>query len=261
MNSGISNVVDIERHPIREAEFVRLCKTRLEEKGVLTLHGFVPDRALATLKREASDRQHLAYFCTHTHTVYLSPPDSTYSNNHPKNRQVTSTKGCITDDQVPTDSLLRALYDSDQFTSFLCMVLGEKALYPYADPLSSINVHYYRTGQELGWHFDNSSFAITLMIQAPLSGGEFEYIEPSHGIVRDQKNFTGINKVLKGRVKPSQVKVNEGTLVLFRGRDTLHRVAPVHGPIERIQAVLAYNTKPDIELSEEARLTFYGRVA
>ena len=37
--------------------------------------------------------------------------------------------------------------------------------YPYEDPLSSINIHYASEGQELGWHFDNSSFAITLLLE------------------------------------------------------------------------------------------------
>jgi len=41
-------------------------------------------------------------------------------------------------------------------------VLNEESLYKYDDNLSSINIHFAKTGQELGWHFDNSSFAITL---------------------------------------------------------------------------------------------------
>jgi len=49
--------------------------------------------------------------------------------------------------------------------------VGEQALFEYADPLSSINVHYAGEGQELNWHFDNSEFAITLLLQAPLAGG------------------------------------------------------------------------------------------
>ena len=62
---------------------------------------------------------------------------------------------------------MRALYDAPVFRAFLCSVLGETQLYSYADKLSSINLHYASEGQELGWHFDNSSFAITLLIQKP----------------------------------------------------------------------------------------------
>ena len=55
--------------------------------------------------------------------------------------------------------------------------MGEKTLYEYEDPLSSINIHYAKEGQELGWHFDNSSFAVTLLLQKLLGGGVFEYVK------------------------------------------------------------------------------------
>jgi len=66
--------------------------------------------------------------------------------------------------------------------------------------------------------------------------------------------------VLGGSVDPNRLVSENSTLVLFRGRDTLHRVTPVKGDRDRILAVLAYNTQPGISLSEEARLTFFGRV-
>ena len=31
--------------------------------------------------------------------------------------------------------------------------------------------------QQLGWHFDNASFAITLMISSPKKGGIFQYLQ------------------------------------------------------------------------------------
>jgi predicted 2-oxoglutarate/Fe(II)-dependent dioxygenase YbiX len=51
-----------------------------------------------------------------------------------------------------------------------------------------------------------------------------------------------------------------GTLVLFRGRDAIHRVTPVQGNTTRMLAVLAYNSEPGIALSESARMTFFGRL-
>ena len=92
------------------------------------------------------------------------------------NRQIISSKGCITTDQVPEQSGLKIIYDAPEFRKFIATIVGEPALYEYADPLSSINVHYADEGQELGWHFDNSEFAITLLLQAPQSGGQFEYV-------------------------------------------------------------------------------------
>jgi hypothetical protein len=51
-----------------------------------------------------------------------------------------------------------------------------------------------------------------------------------------------------------------GTLVMFRGRNSIHRVTPTSGDICRILVVFAYNAEPDIALSEAARMTFFGRL-
>ena len=259
--SIISDIIDFARYPINDLDgFAMDCNAHLDQHGALILPGFIKDAALKAVKAEAENKKKLAYFCEQTHTVYLSAPDPSYSDNHPRNRQVVSTKGCITDDQISKDSPLRAIYDSEEFRKFLCVVLGESVLYPYEDPLSSLNVHYYEAGQKLGWHFDNSSFAITLMIQTPLAGGELEYVKRLRDSATGDMNFDGVGAVLDGSVEPNRLLSENSTLVLFRGRDTLHRVTPVKGERERIQVVLAYNTQPGFSLSEEARLTFFGRV-
>ena len=52
-----------------------------------------------------------------------------------------------------------------------------------------------------------------------------------------------------------------GTLTLFRGRRSLHRVSPVEGERARINAVLAYGHEPGMRLNELTQRLFYGRVA
>ncbi|MGB1356646.1 MAG: 2OG-Fe(II) oxygenase, partial [Candidatus Puniceispirillaceae bacterium] len=73
-------------------------------------------------------------------------------------------------------------------------------------------------------------------------------------------NFAGVEAVLDDDRKAALLEVNAGTLVLFRGRNSMHRVTPTIGGRTRILVVLAYNTKPGIALSEAARMTFYGRL-
>lgn len=98
------------------------------------------------------------------------------------------------------------------------------------------------------------------MIQSAESGGQVEYVKQLRNSENGDMNFDGVEKVLDGITEPIQLAQSDGSLVLFRGRDTLHRVTPNSGKRDRIIAVLAYNTKPGISLSEEARLTFYGRI-
>ena len=40
----------------------------------------------------------------------------------------------------------------------------------------------------------------------------------------------------------------------------MHRVTPTIGNRPRFLVVLAYNDAPDIALSEQARMTFFGRL-
>jgi hypothetical protein len=253
-------LIDLDNYPLGDASFRETCRATLAKDGALVMPHFLLDDAVKTIAVEGEAQRDQAYFCDDHHNVYLTPPDSDYPMNHPRNREILSSKGCIPDDVVPTDSPLRSLYDAEEFKDFLCDVLGEEALYEYADPLSSINLHYADKGLELGWHFDNSAFAITLMIQAPEAGGAFEYVKDLRDADNGEMNFEGVRKVLDGETTPETLNMPAGTLVLFRGRNSLHRVAPVEGTVTRMLVVLAYNGEPGIALSESARLTFFGRL-
>ena len=98
------------------------------------------------------------------------------------------------------------------------------------------------------------------MIQAPDQGGQFEYVTGLRDADKGDMNFVGVERVLNGDTRPQQLAMEAGALVLFRGRDAMHRVAPVGEGRTRMLAVLAYNTEPGIALSESARMTFFGRL-
>jgi len=256
----LEDIIDLKRYPIMDEAFKEQSRQTVAEKGALAMPEFLTDAALNTIREEGKQKQSQAFFKCQQHNVYLTDKNPEYADDHAFNRQVVSSKGCITDDMVGEESELRELYNAQSFKDFLSYVFGEEALYPYADPLSSINVHYAKTGQELGWHFDNSSFAITLMIQPTEKGGQFEYIKEVRDADAGEMNFDAVNKVLDGKETPKQLSMDAGALVLFRGRNALHRVTPNEGDRTRMLVVLAYNSKPNIALSESARMTFYGRL-
>ena len=260
MSLTLDEIINMLEHPIGDLEFREQCRATLVREGALNMAAFLRPQAVDAVRREGEENEHKAYFCTQQHNVYLTEEDPALGSNHPRNRTVESSKGCITDDVITSDSPLRMLYDSREFRDFLCAVLGEQALYNYADPLSSINLHYAKQGQELGWHFDNSSFAITLLIQSPEAGGEFEYLESMRDAARGEMNFEGVAKVLNGELEPHNIDIEPGTLLLFRGRNAIHRVTPTLGTRTRMLVVLAYNAEPGVSLSESARMTFYGRL-
>ncbi|MFM7899584.1 MAG: hypothetical protein ACKO97_11560, partial [Actinomycetota bacterium] len=58
------------------------------------------------------------------------------------------------------------------------------------------------------------------------------------------------------RVEP----MTPGTLMLFNGRRSMHRVSPVGGDVPRYVALLAYDTKPGTDSTDELKLSRYGRL-
>ena len=98
------------------------------------------------------------------------------------------------------------------------------------------------------------------MIQKSQKGGEFQYVRNFRDADNNDMNFSGVKKLLRGEIDSESLSMEPGTLVLFRGKNSIHRVTPVEGDLTRILAVLAYNSEPNISLSETSRMTFYGRL-
>ena len=257
---NLTQISNLQDYPIEDKAFQEQSRQTVIDKGVLAMPNFLRADALELIRQEGIGKRDQAFFKRNLHNVFLTSQDDKYPKDHAYNRQIESSKGCITDDVIGTESPLRTLYDSKELKAFLCHVFAEENLYSYADPLSSINLHYAEKGQELGWHFDNSSFAITLMIQAALKGGEFEYVKNVRNADAGEMNFEAVDQVLDGNIKPKILSMDEGALVLFRGRNSIHRVTPNESDLTRMLVVLAYNSQPEIALSESARMTFYGRL-
>jgi len=98
------------------------------------------------------------------------------------------------------------------------------------------------------------------MIQASEDGGEFEYLENVRNKEAGDPGYQDTEAVIKGDLDPKTLAMGEGALVLFMGRNSLHRVVPVRSERSRILVTLNFNTEPNVMLSELARLTFFGRL-
>ena len=73
-------------------------------------------------------------------------------------------------------------------------------------------------------------------------------------------NIEFIGTVLQNKDPVEELQGEEDILVLFYGRNYLHRVLPVTSEKNRILATLNYNLKKNRTLSENVRLTFFGRL-
>ena len=256
-----SAFVSTSEHPLDDQAYRAACRERLDAAGALVLERFVNAPTITALQEEAETLYGLAYYCEQSHNIYLTEPGAGPDTEDPELavRLHVSDKGCVPHDQVPDASPLRAVYECPVFREFLQAVLGH-SVYPYADPLASINVHFFDEGQQLGWHYDNSSFAVTLLIQSPEGGGAFEYLKDCRDSAAGSEQAERLRGLFAGSVEPQRLSLPAGTLALFRGRDSLHRVTPTRGLRRRVLVSLAFNTEPGVSLSENARMMFFGRL-
>ena len=258
--TNLNNIINIKDHPLEDFNYIKLCKSKISNNSLLILKNFLSENTLKELVIEALELENKAFYCSQKHTILLGKYNKFINKLDPTNIEVKSDKGCVPHDLLKENSKLNIIYKSSIFKNFLKSVLNLKNLYSYDDNLSSINYNYYQKNQQLGWHFDNASFAITLMIQSADDGGDFEYVTNGRDY---RKNFIDkkyISEILTNSIETNKLNADAGTLILFYGRDYLHRVTPVKSLKPRILVTLNYNEEEGIKLSENARLTFFGRI-
>jgi hypothetical protein len=257
---NLKGIIDFKLHPIDDLNFyVKRCRSELQKNSILFLNNFLAEKTLVNLQREAQILHNKAFYCSLNHNILLAEKNTQLDDNHPCNLKVFSDKGCVPHDLIPENSSLRIIYNSSLFKNFIQSLLSVEIIYPYADTLSSINYNYYEKNQQLGWHFDNASFAISLMIQSPASGGNFQYVVNARNVEKNFLNVQLVDSVLKNQYPVKELPIEEGALVLFYGSNYLHRVTPVTSNKHRILVTLNYNLQKNTKLSENARLTFFGR--
>ena len=260
----MKQVLDLDRWPLgaldgaRGHALVSRCREDLHDVGMFSLPGLIRPEALRACVAEVAHLFDSAAF-THArdHNIYFDDQIEELDAGHPALRRFTTINRTICGDQIPASTIER-IYEWQPLIDFLAAAMDKPLLYPMADPLGRLNVMAYREGERLNWHFDRAEFTITVLLQAPLGGGDFQY---RSGLRSDtDPNYDGVARLLAGddeRVRT--LPLAPGTLNVFKGKNTAHRVTPVEGDRARIIAVFSYYETPDVTFSDTERLGFYGR--
>jgi hypothetical protein len=259
----IGDVVDLERYPIEQlySPLVEHCRETLRSQGALKLDGFIRADAIEKMVADARAAAGQGYANDETHNAYFDDEiEESLPDGHPGRILVRSAQKAVAMDLLPADFAPRVLYDSDEMLRFVAAVVEKDELYRSSDPLDGCNLTVYEEGDELGWHFDQSEFSVTLMIQRAERGGDFEYApnirEPG------DEHYPEVREVLQQEsLRTVQLVSEPGTLAFFRGRYSLHRVPPVEGETPRMNSVLTYSVEPGHKLSAMAQQMYYGRTA
>ena len=259
-------LVDTNRYPIDDlacdhgAAFLASCAGSFAETSALVLPGFLTPSAVASIVAEADALIDQSYFCASEHNVLLGDRGPVHDPADPMQRALQTRVRSIANDQLDSDGTLQQLYDSPALTRFIGAVLGYDDFYCGADPLGAVSVNVYGAGDMHEWHFDESRFSVTIMIQEAHHGGHFEFIP---GLRSDgDAEVDTIAAVLDGDVSLVQrLPFDAGSLSIFGGRNTMHRVTEVTGTRHRLVPVLTYDTVPGSVNSDAVQELFWGRTA
>ena len=259
------DIVDLDNYPLDRphtkawSTLVGACKAELAAEGLINLTGFIRDEAITKAVTELQPTLDAAAFLqARHHNIYFSENIAGPGPKHPAMRRFETSSFTICADQMGRAVVIR-LYEWGPLATFLAAIMDKPQLYMMQDPLARVNVMSYSEGQALNWHFDRAEFTTTILLQAPLDGGQFEYVKDLRS--DDDPNYDGVADLLAGKRSPQQMTLNPGTLNVFKGKNTAHRVTPVSGGKDRIIAVFSYYERPGVLFSEQERIGFYGRAS
>lgn len=223
-------------------------QTTLQEQALCSLPGFLTADGCTALLAEAQllktglkPRK-----SCQGRSAYSWMDNTGFDESHPRGRLHHTDASFLTGDAIPHDSVLRQLYESEDFTALVSEIAGER-LYRCEDKYRSLVVSYMREGDVFGWHFDTNDVVVTLALAAPDAGGVFEWAPHirTDGVAEDAAHYEAMAEVFGGTsVLTKQLPTAAGTLVLFRGRRSVHGVTPISGHKERVVALLSYDAKP-----------------
>lgn len=239
----------------RRAEIVARARKELAADGAAAFPAFITNQALAAMVDEARMGFDAAF--RRDTRMGFNPQGSLAERADEKLRQRVSpySMWILGSDRLAEGGTLQSFYRSAELMQLVEDALGLDRLHVTDDPLINVNITYMGEGDQHGWHFDDNDFVVSLLLQAPDTGGAFEYAPDA-----DEAPLSDIHAILDEKSALTKLqKVEAGTLLLFQGRKALHRVTAVAGDRHRIIALLSYHTHSGFRYTDEVRRNSLGR--
>lgn len=259
-----SNYVDLERYPIdqpnaRRSAVITSAQSSVRADGCVVLKGFVRPEKIAELVRECDQVEQFGHRNFTRTNPYFTSDREDLKPSHPLRRFFDRSNAFVPADNFGAKSVLRAIFNWAAFAPFIKEVLEEENFFPYGDPLADVTVNLAEAGNGFPWHFDTNNFTVTLAIQNAETGGEFEYSPMVRSLT--EENYEKVERVLDGDKTMIKTLILEpGDLQIFKGRYSLHRVAPLGGARKRYVAIFSYVCEPGMVSSPQRAKELYGRV-
>ena len=245
-----SETYPIHRHDDPQTlRVIASAQSELASAGACHFPQFLNHAGLAHCLKEAVSLEYKAHPSNNDYTPYYREPDDGYPAGHPRNSPVRFAVRYVSRKLIPNDSPLRMLFEGDDLLAFLRKLLPNESLYRFSDDRGSLNYTVMAQDDQLGWHFDGCELVASVLLRSAEFGGDFEYI-PSARSDKDE-NFPYVESILSGDDKQRlSVNFQPGDMVLFRGRNSLHRVTPILGGTTRLMALMSFDNVEEAPKSD-----------
>ena len=260
-------LVDLDRYPIADlsceagAAFLGECQRQMEELGWCNLAEFLRAEAIEQLNTEAKDLLPTAEVLHVKRNIYQGAIDPSLPEDDLRRKEFTHVAVQLADDQIPENTALKQLYQSELLTEFVRRVQKKEQLYRCADEFQALNVVALHPESWHAWHYDTTECTVTLLLQAAETGGEFTFLPNSR--TDEGEDREAVDRLLAGDMSRAQTfSRGAGAFTLFRGGYSLHGVTKVEGAHPRISAIMTYDEQPNRVIDDEVNVRIYGsRVA
>jgi hypothetical protein len=224
-------------------------RAQIQSDACCVIPGFLPPPTLEALRSEAVEDllgrvrpfgEQEKWGEAYSQWVEDSPE---YGPDHPRHRLHKTRVDFVGYSDFPSTSRLRRLYEAEEMAALVSSLVGER-MYQCVDSSRSLNLSVMQTGGDThGWHYDTNTAVVSLVIEAPQAGGEFEWAPFS----RDEgsENYDEMARVFDGTSSLTRRHTPvPGDLLCFVGRRSVHRVAEQQAG-RRIVALLSFANEPD----------------
>ena len=179
----------------REIEINR-ARIALQNHGAAIFPNFITIDAINEIVKEMSSGsaklEDQAYTTNTTHTPYLRDINSIkYPSNSIYNHKTHTIVASTAYDELSNNSILKQLYNDPRLLHMVSSIVNDNnnqeedndnsnKLYLSNDPLGCCSVNVFRPNYYHGFHYDESEFSVTLMIQdaSDKESGLFQYTDP-----------------------------------------------------------------------------------
>ena len=250
------DLVDLTNYPIDDLDSARgevlvtTARRALDEAALCLLPGFLSAEAIKKLCTEAEQLIPNAIPYQRDRTPYGWMDNRGFPAEHPRSALFASRNQTVTLDQMPPESQFRKLFFFDALTEFIRRALGFETLYCSACPYLAIELKVMHSGDVLSWHFDTNDGVVSLLLQSADEGGHFQYAPYIRS--EEDENYAAVQAAFEGRSELiKQPSMQPGSLVLFKGRRSVHRVSPVGKTSKpRLILLLSYDRQPGMVFPE-----------